>query len=399
MKHVVRMLIALLIVGGIGFGIWYFAFRDKPNEAVFKEMTASINHLDEVSIKYNEKQSDGTLKEVEVVSYDKILAKFIDVSESGSVASGAEANVVDANDARVEIKNKVDEFQGYNAYSMEAINYYYSLTATAEKVKNRDKVDLVEKIEAFNNAVDTVVATAKDCLDFYSIKTLNTENEIISLADKDAVLLGNIIKKQVAQTELFFELRNYVEKYVFDGIIPDYKSAMYNIYANELNSVCGGAKVSKTTTVNNEKVYANVAVNTYLLEDLQTRIGQLENVNYIDENAVEFLNAYNKLRSNLSTYLQLTYNKKDANGQDAVDSNGEKLVCNREHFIESFEIATLAVDVDANGNGVLDEGDTDLNENGQLDLEPNYTALAGESGISIDIIKDVYNLLSYITIV
>ena len=75
-------------------------------------------------------------------------------------------------------------------YSINSIHYYYSLTATAEKVKNRDKRDLVEKIEAFNNAVDTVVATAQDSLNLYNVKQVSIDSENNELTNKDAVLLG-----------------------------------------------------------------------------------------------------------------------------------------------------------------------------------------------------------------
>ena len=363
MKHVVRMLVALLLVGGIGFGVWYFAFRDKPNEVVFKEMTAAINHLDEVEIEYNFKDGETT-KQKEVVSYDKIIEEFYNVSTSKNIAS----NPSEAESARQNITEKIVELYTYDTYSINSIHYYYSLTATAEKVKGRDKRDLVKKIEAFNNAVDTVVATAQDSLNLYNVKQVSIDSENNELTNKDAVLLENIILKQKAQADLFFELRDYVNTYVFGTIVPDYKSAMYNIYNNELNDLCVKAKITRTTIVNNETSYAETKMDTTLMMDMFLRAYELETMNYIDENAVEFLNSYNKLNGNIAKYLQLSYNKKDANGTDMVDSQGNKLVCNRSHFVESYEAVT----------------------------DGNYAGLSSESGINVEIIEDVYNVLSYI---
>ena len=113
MKHIVRMLVALLLVGGIGFGVWYFAFRDKPNEVVFKEMTAAINHLDEVEIEYNFKDGETT-KQKEVVSYDKIIEEFYDVSSAKNITD----NPSEAETARQNITEMIVERYTYDTYSI-----------------------------------------------------------------------------------------------------------------------------------------------------------------------------------------------------------------------------------------------------------------------------------------
>jgi hypothetical protein len=81
--------------------VWFFAFRDKPHEAVFKEMTAALDHLGEVSITYKYNDTEGEV-EASVPGYDAIIKKY----ESVSIAK-------DADDERI-VKLRTNIMDLYN---------------------------------------------------------------------------------------------------------------------------------------------------------------------------------------------------------------------------------------------------------------------------------------------
>lgn len=306
MKHVVRMLVAILIVGALGGGIWYFVFRDKPNEAVFKEMTASIDYVGSVSINYTETTTENGTSTIETKTakgYENVIDVYL--------------NKAKAHHATYDVYVTINNLKNYDEYSYETIEYYYSLTATANKVKSKDKKSLVKKIDAYNSSIKTVVNTVKDSVGLYGKAGVSNE----TIYQMDTILLKNMLKKQKTQTELYFALRDYVEKYVFasvtedgSGIIPDYKSAIYNIYNNQLNIDCEKLSKGINGTIDS-KESSNLFVtgnNNSQINYLYESINNLESYNYIaneehpnpgtiinkGKNAVKFLDSYTKFYKN-----------------------------------------------------------------------------------------------------
>lgn len=366
MKHVVRMLVAILIVGALGGGIWYFVFRDKPNEAVFKEMTASIDYVGSVSIKYTETTTENGTQTQTAKGYENVIGVYLDKAKAYH----------DNYDVYVTINNLKD----YDKYSYETIEYYYSLTATANKVKSKDKKSLVKKIDAYNSSIKTVVNTVKDSVGLYGKAGVSDE----TIYQMDTILLKNMLKKQKAQTELYFALRDYVEKYVFasvtedgSGIIPDYKSAIYNIYNNQLNIDCEKLSKGINGTINTEgKTNLFVPDNKYnsQINYLYVSINNLESYNYIaneehpnpgtiinkGKNAVKFLDSYTKFYKNSKNKIS----------------------------------ELLKIDWVGFTNAVTTELEKAANE----EREPNYLNISNDYSISEVDILDAYNVLIYIAV-
>ena len=377
MKHFVRILIAVLIVGLIGFGVWFFAFRDKNHEAVFKEMTAAIDHLGEVSITYTYKQDTKDVS-ANVPGYDAILTEY----ETVSAEKDADKTEI------VNIRTNIQTLRKYDDYSMEAIKYYYSLTATAEDVKNKDKRNMIEVIENFVKAVDNVVEVVDDSISFYYVKDANNTEQVKDILAKDVVLYKNMLAKVVAQTELYFELKEYVDKYVFDDVIPDYRSAFYNIYANELNIACNAVwdnpEDNSTTDLYRKDVdfytYSNILTNVEiaggneesLIENLYRRKIHLEASNYIGDGAALFINSYNKLSSKIAKVLTL------------VKTDGSK---NRLGFVQenAADLGALVI------KDKLDEADTT-----KLNKISTQYKYEGVTSLAVSEILDIYNVLAYI---
>lgn len=358
MKHVVRMLVAILIVGALGGGIWYFVFRDKPNVATFKEMTASIDYVDSVSIKTETETVKGYYNVIDV--YLKKASKKYPKAYT-----------------------TIENLEKYDLYSYETIEYYYSLTATANKVKSKDKKSLVKKIDAYNSSIKTVVNTVKDSVGLYEKEgvSLDTINQM------DTILLKNMLKKQKSQTELYFALRDYVEKYVFasvtedgSGIIPDYKSAIYNIYNNQLNLDC--EKLSKK--LNSETIegtWGNLLTKDgSKIDDLYVAIKGtkkdpgdsgydsevikgLEYKNYIvndgNKNAVKFLDSYTKFYKN-----------------------------SKNKIVEVLKIS--------NWGNFVNAVSQELTKAEEEERKPNYSQISVDYPISEDDTLDAYNVLVYI---
>ena len=405
MKHFVRILIAVLIVGLIGFGVWFFAFRDKNHEAVFKEMTAAIDHLGEVSIRYEYKSGNET-KSSEVVGYNNIINKYLSVNtemnqsiddKDNDDPSDDEVKYVSANLNNV--RSNIEKLKDYDMYSMDAINYYYTLTVTAEDVKNKDKRDLIPFIEAYVNAVDTVVEVVDDSISFYYVKNANDETQANDILAKDVVLFKNMLAKEIAQTKLYFELRDYVEKYVFDGVVPDYKSAMYNIYANQLNIVCNelwddpNDETDNLTADDEKKYYTNATLlsrdgtNPTLIESLYVRCISLASENgYIDltRNADGFINSYNKLYGKNPSYIAnilAIKGNKDYQFKAEDTYKNEIKSANRNGFVKYYNkiiSGTATVDVEA----------------------PQVCSkfLINNEAIKAEDLQDIYTVLSYIRV-
>lgn len=374
MKHFVRILIAVLIVGLTGFGIWFFAIRDKNHEAVFNKMTAAIDHLEEVSItyKYKEKVDDKEVEvEASVPTYNGIIQKYLDVSYAKNKGTSDLVN----------IRANIETLRGYNEYSMEAINYYYSLTATAEDVKNKDRKDVINAIENFTSAVDTVVDIVDDCISFYYVKNVDDASQRTDILNKDKVLFKNMLNKQVAQTELYFALRDYVEKYVFDGVVPDYKSAIYNIYANQLNITCGDllkANMETYTTANllTEIKISDSETHKTLIADLDDRRIVLSSLNYIDPDreAAKFINSYNKLYGENHSIIAYILRIQSINGSE-----------NRNGFVKT-------------NSAVLSKDENQITSKEKDDIAAAYKSGQDESvkPLAADQVVDIYNILSYI---
>ena len=227
MKHVVRILVTILILGLVGGGIWYFCFRTKPNEVVFKEMTETKTHLeDEVAIT----GLDGIVYK----GYSKIVDYYEKIKECKTDGGTVKIETSVTNELN-NIKQNVQTLLNLNNNSSKAINYYYSLTASAEKVKNADRKSLVNTITEYNKAIDELVACFGDVVSYFNTKIVKeqkyTDQGFKDLVDINFTLYKKALTKQSIENELFFKLRDYVNKYVFKTFVPDLKSAMYDVYS------------------------------------------------------------------------------------------------------------------------------------------------------------------------
>lgn len=320
MKHVVRILVTILILGLVGGGIWYFCFRTKPNEVVFKEMTETKTHLeDEVAIT----GLDGIVYK----GYSKIVDYYEKIKECKTDGGFVEIETSVTNKLN-NIKQNVQTLLNLNNNSSKAINYYYSLTASAEKVKNADRKSLVNTITEYNKAIDELVACFGDVVSYFNTKIVKeqvyTDQGFKDLVDINFTLYKKALTKQSIENELFFKLRDYVNKYVFKTFVPDLKSAMYDVYVQQLNILCEELN-TKVSELNN---FINGYKSDYLTET--QKIGYTinhyesdEENSYFTNDSAAFLDAYKNLSSeDLLKVLKLSSEKRgDLKGLDLDDNN------------------------------------------------------------------------------
>ncbi len=305
MKHVVRILVTILILGLVGGGIWYFCFRTKPNEVVFKEMTETKTHLeDEVAIT----GLDGIVYK----GYSKIVDYYEKIKECKTNGGTVEIGTSPTNKLN-NIKQNVQTLLNLNNNSSKAINYYYSLTASAEKVKNADRKSLVNTITEYNKAIDELVACFGDVVSYFNTKIvkeqLYTDQGFKDLVDINFTLYKKALTKQSIENELFFKLRDYVNKYVFKTFVPDLKSAMYDVYVQQLNILCEELN-TKVSDLNN---FTSKYQSYYLAETnkISDTIDQYEENSYFTEDSAAFLDAYKNLSSaDLLKVLKLSSEKR-----------------------------------------------------------------------------------------
>lgn len=344
MKHVVRILVTILILGLVGGGIWYFCFRTKPNEVVFKEMTETKTHLeDEVAIT----GLDGIVYK----GYSKIVDYYEGITNYKRVENSVENNEISKTNELNNIKQNVQTLLNLNNNSSKAINYYYSLTASAEKVKNADRKSLVNTITEYNKAIDELVACFGDVVNAFGSRivistTYPDDAGYKDLVDINFTLYKKALTKQSIENELFFKLRDYVNKYVFKTFVPDLKSAMYDVYVQQLNILCEELN-TKVSELNN---FINGYKSDYLTET--QKIGYTinhyesdEENSYFTNDSAAFLDAYKNLSSeDLLKILRLD-NTKDNENQTYGESGRrqvlETLDLNENNFMEQLIYNTI----------------------------------------------------------
>lgn len=325
MKHVVRILVTILILGLVGGGVWFFCFRTKPNEVVFKEVTETKSYLeDEIHIK----GIDGK----NYYGYDDIIDYFsslntykkITINEDNeeeiesSSFSGVLENVI----------TNINNVLSFNDISKESVDYYYSLSASAEKVKTGDRKSIVKTIDEYNKAIDNFVNSVQDFSNAIRDTKVKDASFNMNSADssgynelvkKSYILLSSLITKQSVQNQLFFNLRDYANKYVFKEFVPDLKSAMYDVYAQQLNILCGELKgkikstlelTSTDTFLNRE--YIDTETDYYTsTKSVKTHITTYKTNGFVQGYSSEFLDAYKNLsKENLLAVLKLSNENK-----------------------------------------------------------------------------------------
>lgn len=333
MKHVVRILVTILILGLVGGGVWYFCFRTKPNEVVFKEVTETKSYLeDEIHIK----GIDGK----NYYGYDDIIDYFNNNLKKNSDLSYVKINMdniltpyLEYDDLNYVIIN-IGKILAFNDISKESIDYYYSLSASAEKVKTGDRKSIVKTINEYNKAIDNFVNSMQDLSDTLKQRINNeqdrnfgTNSIYTDFVKKSYMLLNSLITKQSVQNQLFFNLRDYANKYVFKEFVPDLKSAMYDVYAQQLNILCGElkSKIHNTLDLTNKKedgtyiddefkdtIYtSDCFVSTQTIKGKITTYKNDKTNGFVQGYSSEFLDAYKNLsKENLLAVLKLSNENK-----------------------------------------------------------------------------------------
>ncbi len=132
MKHVVRVLIAVLIVGLIGYLVYFFAFKPDPDISSFNSLAKLQDEQDRINI-------DNKLKSVKT-----------------------NANQIGSDDTKTIINNMVNDFSADNKTSQlamydmldEAFDYYFGYTSFAKNVKSSMQKNVNKAIKNYRNALN-----------------------------------------------------------------------------------------------------------------------------------------------------------------------------------------------------------------------------------------------------
>ena len=173
-----------------------------------------------------------------------------------------------------------------------------------------------------------MVACFGDVVSYFNTKIVKeqvyTDQGFKDLVDINFTLYKKALTKQSIENELFFKLRDYVNKYVFKTFVPDLKSAMYDVYVQQLNILCEELN-TKVSELNN---FINGYKSDYLTET--QKIGYTinhyesdEENSYFTNDSAAFLDAYKNLSSeDLLKVLKLSSEKRgDLKGLDLDDNN------------------------------------------------------------------------------
>ena len=305
MKHFVRILVTVLILGLLGGGLWFFFFREDPDQVVFNRLTdAKVRMNDEISV-----QSKNKIK---FVGYDRIL-DLVNDSEFSECkgyykTNGTTYESVSSSSQLGYIRKNIFGDNGLvelNEISMDGINYYYSLSASAKDVKRGSREHIKDLIEDYNVKIDNVVRAVKDVKYFHEIKRVGTANITTDQGYKDIVnktylLYEAMLDKQYVQNELFFALRDYVNDYVFGTFVPDHKATAYDIYANQLEVYINELN-AKRNAETGDKLKPELIAGTYSSNTkddtvkVKGNIVKFQSNGYINANSVAYLNSYKRL--------------------------------------------------------------------------------------------------------
>ena len=305
MKHFVRILVTVLILGLLGGGLWFFFFREDPDQVVF-------NRLTETKVRMNDEISVQSRNKIKFVGYDRILDLVNNSAFSECTGyykpNGTSFESVSSSSQLGHIRENIFGDNGLvelNEISMDGINYYYSLSASAKDVKRGSREHIKDLIEDYNGKIDNVVRAVKDVKYFHEIKRVDTANitdqGYKDIVNKTYLLYEAMLDKQYVQNELFFALRDYVNDYVFGTFVPDHKATAYDIYANQLEVYINELN-AKRNAETGDKLKPELIAGTYSSNTkddtvkVKGNIVKFQSNGYINANSVAYLNSYKRLQ-------------------------------------------------------------------------------------------------------
>lgn len=312
MKHLVRLLVTVLILGVVGGGVWYFVFRTKPNDVVFKETTQVLNKIDDIEISYIGTYENSGSK-VTFTGLDKIIEAY--KSRGTTVYVSEETEPQPLNNTESKYYNYLFKSYGtsdiglydYDKVSYSALEYYYALSSNAEDVKLADRKNLVKLIENFESKIDSLAVATKDVLE-YRNKFLygNTTGLDVYINTFTTSFYNKYVSKMIAQNELFFGLRDYVNKYVFDKVVPDHKSAIYYTFVTQFNLL-----LNQPEKINNVENDLRIDYFEATQAAYQNYVSYNPNA-FINTNSTDFIVAFENLSStDINNILKLNNDKKE----------------------------------------------------------------------------------------
>ncbi len=132
MKHVVRVLIAVLIVGLVGYLVYFFAFKPDPDISSFNSLAKLQDEQDRINIE------------------DKLKS----VRSNASQISDSDTNVIIEN--MVNTSGTANSSSQLAMYGMldEAFNYYFGYTSFAKNVKSSMQKSVNKAIKNYRNALN-----------------------------------------------------------------------------------------------------------------------------------------------------------------------------------------------------------------------------------------------------
>ena len=143
-KHIVRIVVALLVLAVLGYLVYFFAFKPSPDISTFNSLT-----------KLNTKEEQINLAS----KVDKLKQ---DDSYSSDDSYKTLAFIVDDDTSKETLETK------YN-YLHAIYDYYYGYTSFASGVKSSSQKDVNNKISAYTNALSRL-ASSIDEANAYRVK-------------------------------------------------------------------------------------------------------------------------------------------------------------------------------------------------------------------------------------
>lgn len=277
MKQILRLLIIILIVVGIGWGVYALFFKKDNDTQFYETTTAMMNTLEE-----RQEDCNPGMQVYDVQIYNDCF----------SVATSASLNIVDSMDllGNRRTLGVTGSYGDIHTAQWTTIKYYYSLLQFADEIRLGDVKSMKNKVNDLNTLMDQIATK------MYEVKTYQETINKASETEKDALYieLSNMydslidIYKTYLQKEnnIAFYMKDVVTAYALDGqYLYDAKGATLESFLYQSSLVLEHNK--------NEDVFYAYLDDMYAILQLYTDDNQL----FFSEKSAAFTTSYQNMVS------------------------------------------------------------------------------------------------------
>ncbi len=200
MKHVVRVVIAVLVVALLGYLVYFFAFKPDPDNSTFRSLVSLNKYEDSCAIR-----------------------------DKADVIHDLNGLNAEQQTLRDKLTLNTNSQLTYYGYIEKSYDYYFGYTEFVKNVKRSSQQDMNTKIKNYRGDLGLLKTRMQDVIDYKETggSGVGFENEMTRYME---LMIQQFVKTNKAYCALVEEMKGFVEQYVFKSdLIEDAKSAQLDV--------------------------------------------------------------------------------------------------------------------------------------------------------------------------